>query len=200
MRLFWLPLLALGLAGTAQAAPDFVAEIPFDLCKGMICIQAELDDGKTSTLLLDTGDASNFISVEAAQAHGWALKPYMGKDGKPVEGLFDAGTHEVKLGALSAPMRYLASPAADMGTQGTYDGNLVYSYFKDRVLQIDYPKKLLRVSAPLTAAPTQAGAAGQLKIVNFHNWGPPIVVGGPFTINGKPVDAQIDTGYTGSML
>ena len=196
----YLPLLCLGLAGAAQAAPAFVTEIPFDDCKGMICIQARMDDGKPATLILDTGDATSMISLEAAKAHGWTVKPYVGWDGKPVDGLFDAGTHSVGLGELSQPVHFLAISAEDQGSQGLFDGNLVYRAFMDRVLQIDYPHRRLRVSAVLTGTPTQAGAPGKLEIVNFHKWGPPIVVGSPFTINGKTVRAQIDSAYTGTML
>jgi hypothetical protein len=67
-------------------------------------------------------------------------------------------------------------------------------------LQIDYPHHLLRVSAVLSGDIVGAKARGQLSIVNFHTWGPPILTGGPFTINGKRMQAQIDTGFTGTML
>ena len=194
-----LSFLSLFACAAEAAAPAFVAEIPFDSCKGMICVQATSDDGKPVTLLLDTGDAHNFISVDAAKAQGWTLKPYLGKDGKPVGGMFNAGSHVLTLGKVSQPVTFLAMSAADMGSQGTYDGNLVYTFFKDRILQIDYPHHLLRVSAMLSAA-IGGKARGYIKIVNFHTWGPPIVTGGPFTINGQPLEAQIDTGYTGSML
>lgn len=59
---------------------------------------------------------------------------------------------------------------------------------------------MLRVSALLTGAARHSGAGGRLQIVNFHKWGPPIVVAEPFTINEKTVSAQIDTAYTGTML
>lgn len=201
MYLFrYLPVLCLSLAGTVQAAPAFVADIPFDDCKGMICIQARMDDGKPATLILDTGDATSMISLEAAKGHGWTVKPYVSQDGKPVDGLFDAGTHTVGLGKLSQAVHFLALPANDQGSQGVFDANLVYRVFKDRILQIDYAHKRLRISALLTGAPSQTGAPGRLEIVNFHKWGPPIVVGSPFTINGRTVRAQIDSAYTGSML
>jgi len=196
----YLPLLCLALAGAAQAAPAFVTDIPFDDCKGMICIQARMDDGKPATLIVDTGDATSMISLEAAKVHGWAVKPYVGRDGKPVDGLFDAGTHSVELGKLSQPVHFLALPSRNQGSQGVFDANLVYRVFKDRVLQIDYPQRRLRISAVLAGTPTQAGAPGKLEIVNFHKWGPPIVVGSPFTIDGKTVRAQIDSAYTGTML
>jgi hypothetical protein len=159
-----------------------------------------LTAGKPITLLIDTGDAHNLISVELAKSYGWALEPYTDKSGKVVPGVFNAGSHVLTLGTLAAPVSFLAVPDADMGSQGIYEGSLVYTFFKDRVLQIDYPHHLLRVSAVLNGNAASGKARGQLRIVNFHTWGPPIVVGGPFTINGRSVQAQIDTGYTGTML
>lgn len=199
MRLAHTMLLALIMAGAANGTPRFVTEIPFDLCHGLICMHARLH-GRPATLILDTGDAHNFISTESARSYGWTLEPYVGRNGKPIPGVFDAGDHVVRLGGLAQPADFLTAPAADLGTKGVYDGNLVYLFFKDRVLQIDYPRRVLRVSAVLTGAARPSAGRGRLQIVNFHKWGPPIVVAGPFTINGKAVQAQLDTGYTGTML
>jgi predicted aspartyl protease len=188
------------ISASFAASPDFATVVPFDLCKGMICVQAELAAGKPVTLLVDTGDAQNLISVELAKSYGWTLEPYVDKSGKVAPGVFNTGSHMLKLGKLAEPVSFLAISTADMGSQGTYEGSLVYTLFKDRILQIDYPRHLLRVSAALNGDATQGKARGQLKIVNFHTWGPPIVTGGPFSINGKSVSAQIDTGYTGTIL
>jgi hypothetical protein len=191
--------LAFVLASAADAAPRFVTEIPFDLCRGLICLHAKVD-GTPVTMILDTGDAHDFISTEFAKSHGWGLKPYTGGNGKPIPGVFDAGDHAIRLGRLVQPAHFLTAPAADLGTKRVYDANLVYLFFKDRALQIDYPRRELRVSGVLTGAAPHSGARGRLQIVNFHKWGPPIVVAGPFTIDGRAVRAQIDTAYTGTML
>jgi hypothetical protein len=196
---FWTGLTC-GIDAAYATSPEFATEVPFDLCKGMICVQAELTAGKPVTLLIDTGDAQNLISIELAKSYGWTLEPYVDKSGKVAAGVFNAGSHVLKLGKLAEPVSFLAMSAADMGSHGIYEGSLVYTFFKDRILQIDYPHHLLRVSAALNGATTSGKARGQLKIVNFHTWGPPIVTGGPFAINGKSVEAQIDTGYTGTML
>ncbi|MGH8201073.1 MAG: hypothetical protein ACREVO_12070 [Steroidobacteraceae bacterium] len=193
-------LLLAGLSQYAYAGPTFIAQIPFEMCQGLICVRAQLDGGAAATLILDTGDAHEFITSEAARSHGWKLRPYIGKDGKAVPHLFDAGRHTVTLGPVAQSVDFVAQSARAMGTRGAFQGNLIYLLFKDRVLQIDYPRRRLRISATLTGAPRRQNAGGRLEIVNFHKWGPPIVVGGPFSIDGKRLRAQIDTGYTGSML
>jgi hypothetical protein len=192
--------LSFGIVAASAASTEFVADVPFNSCKGMICVQAQLTTGKPTTLLVDTGDAHSLISVELAKSYGWTLEPYADKNGKVVPGVFNAGSHVLTLGKLTEPAPFLAVPAADLGSQGIYEASLVYTFFKDRALQIDYPHHRLRISAVLSGNATSGKARGRLKIVNFHTWGPPIVVGGPFTINGKGVQAQIDTGYTGTML
>jgi hypothetical protein len=188
------------LATSYAASPQFVAEIPFDSCKGMICVKARMDGEDPLTLLLDTGDALNIISVERAKSYGWSLQPHIGRNGKTSPGVFDTGSHTLTLGGVSQPTTFMALSSADLGSQGLYEGSLVYTFFRDRILQIDYPHHLLRVSAVLSGDTEGVKARGRLSIVNFHTWGPPIVTGGPFTINGKQVQAQIDTGFTGTML
>ena len=82
------------------------------------------------------------------------------------------------------------------------DGSLSYDFFKDRVLEIDYPHHRIRFSNPI-ATPVPAAkpdGAGALRLITFGERGPPVVVGSPFTVNGKTVHAQIDTVFTGTML
>ncbi|MFS6568019.1 hypothetical protein, partial [Staphylococcus aureus] len=79
-------------------------------------------------------------------------------------------------------------------------GTLAYTAFKDRSLQIDYPHHILRISAPVAAGTIAAHGTGTLQPIHFGRYGPPIVVGGPFTVDGHPVHAQIDTMYTGTMV
>jgi len=56
------------LATGYAASPKFVAEMPFESCKGLICVKAQMDDEAPVTLLLDTGGAHNLISVERAKS------------------------------------------------------------------------------------------------------------------------------------
>jgi hypothetical protein len=80
------------------------------------------------------------------------------------------------------------------------DGTLSYTAFKDRVLQIDFVARKVRISEVLTASVGCTGACDKFSLIKFGNEGPPIVVADGFEINGKKASAQIDTMYSGSLL
>jgi hypothetical protein len=80
------------------------------------------------------------------------------------------------------------------------DGTLAYTAFKNRLLQLDYLHHAVRFSEPLTAALPCPGFCGSLTTPTFGKDGPPIIVSTGFSVNGKPVTAQIDTMFTGTML
>jgi len=79
-------------------------------------------------------------------------------------------------------------------------GTLAYTAFKDRLLQIDFLNHKVRISEPLTAPSPCSETCDKFSLITFGKKGPPIVVAQGFEINGKPVSAQIDTMYTGTML
>jgi hypothetical protein len=70
------------------------------------------------------------------------------------------------------------------------------------VLQIDYPKHVLRISNVIsTPVPEHKGSTtGSLRMITFGEHGPPVVVASPFMLGGKIVHAQIDTVFTGTMV
>ena len=181
-------------------APRFAATVPFHDCDGMICFQAGVDGGAPRTLALDTGDVDSLMVADAAKAMQWQSKPVM-SNGKPVPGFEDGGRHVLALGATRLPVHFGVVGATSFGpTHLPADGTLAYTAFKDRILQIDYPHHLLRISAPIASGTPVAHAAGTLQLIHFGHYGPPIVVGGPFDVDGQPIHAQIDTMYTGTMV
>lgn len=205
-------LLALaGLAALLPAVPAlaadgserFAATVPFHDCDGMICFQASVDGGPPLTLTLDTGDTDSIMLAGAAQAMDWRPKPVLDK-GKPIPGFGDGGQHTLGLGQVRLAAHFaVVEPASFGSARLPADGTLAFTAFKDRILQIDYPHHLLRISAPVAAgtpAAPVAPADGTLQLIHFGHYGPPIVVGGPFDVDGHAVHAQIDTMYTGTMV
>ena len=180
----------------AQAART---EIPFHDCQGLICMDIALDGAKPRSLVLDTGDVSSVLMLDAAQSLQWKLEPIV-QDGKTLENIQRGGEHNVAFGQMTLPGKFLVFDRKAFGDHPLpSDGSLAYTFFKDRRLQIDYVRHVLRLSD----SPTDASAAnlpGKLELITFGKRGPPIVVGSPFTVNGKPVHAQIDTCYTGTLL
>jgi hypothetical protein len=185
----------------ADAAPlSYGSDVPYTPCDGAICIQVTLSDHKSHTFLLDTSYNHSSLSESAARALGWKLTPYSSK-GQAVPGYFLTDAPEaVGFAGVQSSADFLVTTKDPKDAPTTYEGTLDYTFFKDRVLQIDYKHQVIRVSQLLKPDEHPKPGKGLLKLVNFHDWGPPIVVGGPFTVDDKTLEAQIDTSYTGSLL
>jgi hypothetical protein len=184
------------------AAPAFVAELPFKDCEGLICIQASLDGAPPRTLMLDTGNAHSTLIADTARELNWTLQPAQ-RSGQTVTGIWLGGDHRVALGGAAAPTAFYVFERSMLGIyQPPVDGSITYDFFKDRVLEIDYPHHRIRftnvIATPVPAEKSEG--TGTLRLITFGERGPPVVVGSPFTVNGKNVRAQIDTVFTGTML
>jgi hypothetical protein len=192
--------LAAGAAHATQTA-TFSAELPFRDCRGLICIDIAVDDAQPRTLVLDTGNTHSALMADTARALGWKTEPYE-QNGKTIADIYRGGAHEVHFGKTSVKADFIVFERALMGDNPLPgDGTLAYTFFKDRILQIDYPHHTLRISDVQGTSPSGASpGAGSLQLITFGKKGPPIVVGGAFTLNGKSVHAQIDTCYTGTLL
>jgi len=188
------------LAAKPEAAP-FAADLPFRDCNGVICIDVTLDGAPPRTLLLDTGNTHSTLVTEVAKPLGWTLSPYQ-RNGKPLDGVYETDAHRAALGGVEGTEKFLVVDRSRLGDKfPPVDGSIAYGFFKDRILEIDYPHHRLRISNVLTAsAPAPAGDEADLSLITFGEHGPPIVVGAGFRVNGKPLRAQIDTAYTGSLL
>ena len=198
---FWLSTLLFASAAQAAPAPQFATEIPFTSCDGLICIDVVLDGAAPRKLMLDTGNVNSTVISDAANALGWKLDSAL-RDGAAVHGIYIGGEHRVTLGNVTASTPIFVFDRELLGEyKPPVDGSIAYTFFKDRVLQIDYPRHVLRISNVIsTPPPDRPGEGGTLKLINFGDRGPPVVIGSPFTVNGKRVRAQIDTVYTGTML
>lgn len=193
--------LSLPAGAFAQAAP-FVADFAFKNCDGLICMAAALDGAPARTLMLDTGNAHSTLIADVARELNWSLKAAE-RDGHTVPGIWLGGEHRVGLGGVAAPESFYVFERALLGVyQPPVDGSLSYDFFKDRVLQIDYPHHRIRFTNPIATPvpPAKPDGAGALRLITFGERGPPVVVGSPFTVNGKNVRAQIDTVFTGTLL
>jgi len=192
----------IGLSTHAAAAPPpvFATELPFRDCDGLICIRAELDGEKARTLFLDLGDPGSVLLTDAAKSIGWTLRP-VERNGKTRAGIFDGGEHRVVLGTLQARHSFTVIDRKLLGDHRPHaDGSIAYEFFKDRILQIDYPHHRLRISNVIDTPAVAADGTAKLELITFGKHGPPIVVGSGFSVNGKPLRAQIDTAYTGTLL
>jgi hypothetical protein len=186
------------LAAPAIRAAAVPVELTFKPCDGMICLPVTLADGKSHWLLLDTGNVNSWLLADAARAMHLKLD-VIEQDGKKIDGIFRIGAQTVLLQKQPMAARFLAFEKEQVGDLPSgVDGALAYTFFTGRVLKIDYPHHRLSVlDAPSNGL---TAVAAPLHLITFGKAGPPVVVGSGFSVNGRPVSAQVDTCFTGTLL
>jgi hypothetical protein len=173
-------------------------------CSGLPCVDIVTDQGKHLHMLVDTGNASSLVDAAVAKEIGLATTPVTGQDGKLIDGYSRSALNGVMLGDASlGTVKVLVVDLAQYIKRDRVpkcDGLLSYTAFKNRLLELDYKKKTVRVSAALTTDLKCPGFCGDITYPTFGKQGPPIVVATGFTINAKPLTVQIDTLFSGTML
>jgi hypothetical protein len=189
---------ALLLLVSAQLVSAAPIALTFRPCDGLICLPVTLADGKKHWLLLDTGNVNSWLLADTARVLHLKLE-LIEQNGKQLEGIFRLGTQTVSLQRQALSARFLAFNREQAGEHPAgVEGALAYTLFSGHLLQIDYPHRTLSVlDAP---AGGSAASGAPLQLITFGRQGPPVVVGSGFTVNGKPISAQIDTCYTGTLL
>ncbi|HEY0797044.1 MAG TPA: retropepsin-like aspartic protease [Acidisarcina sp.] len=196
--------LALPAVGQVSRLSDMSTAAMLD-CKGLPCVDVTTSEGKHLRMGLDTGNQLSFIDEAVAGAMGLKQEPYVNSAGKEVPGVKLATLPRVILGSGSlgdvrVAVIDLARPIK-AGTFPAVDGTIAYGAFKKRVMQLDYAKKVFSYSGVRDAAnPCPVAQCGKINLITFGQHGPPIVVASGFTLNGKPLNVQIDTMFAGTML
>jgi hypothetical protein len=188
---------------TAPAAPlKFAAEVALLDCNGIPCIEARIGEGKPLRMGIDSGDVDSVLDKDVAEAAG--LKETKPMPAGAPAGMFMTEIPAIRVGAVTLRnVPTLGLSLTQMIAQKQMPdvaGTLAYTAFKDRLLQIDFVNHKVRISEPLSAPSPCSDACDKFSLITFGKKGPPIVVAAGFEINGKPVTAQIDTMYTGTML
>lgn len=173
-------------------------------CSGLPCIEVTLAGGNHLRLLIDTGNVASVLDKAVAKGMGLETTPVIGSDGKPVAAYSRAILPGVKIGnAELGDVRILVMDLSDdirRDRMPASDGTLAYTAFKDRILELDYRKKTVRLSDALQASQSCPGFCGTLTTPTFGKKGPPIVVATGFSVNGHAISAQVDTLFSGTML
>ena len=191
----------------AQSAPNpgsvkFAAEVPLLDCDGLPCVEARMGNGPALKMGIDTGNVDSVLDARYAEAAG--LKPTTALPAGAPSGIFRTVLPSISVGNVTLKnVRTLAMSLSDMISQNQMphvDGTLSYTAFKDRILEIDFVARKVRISEVLTSPVECAGACDKISLIKFGKAGPPIVVAHGFEMNGRKMSAQIDTLYSGSLL
>jgi hypothetical protein len=180
----------------------FATEVPLLDCDGLPCVEARIGSGPNLKMGIDTGNLASVLDTAYAEAAG--LKPTAPLPAGAPPGMFQTVIPSISVGSIRlANVGTLAMVLSDMVSQNQMphvDGTLAYTAFKDRILQIDFVARKVRISGVLTAPVECKGACDKISLIKFGKEGPPIVVAEGFEINGNQVSAQIDTMYSGTLL
>jgi hypothetical protein len=194
-------LIAGGLAAQpskAQTEIPFQTDVPLVEAEGMPCVNAVIGDGPELLFGIDTGNVNNTLDTRTAKAAGLAVSAI---PPPTPPGYFMAIIPSLRIGGLTlAGPHALAFDYAANQMPTKIAATLAYTAFKDRVVQIDYVARRVRITAVLTAPAAMPAPSDRFSLITFGKEGPPIVVAQGFEINGRAVTAQVDSMYTGSLL
>ncbi len=195
MRSPFLFLLPVVLAVLCLGAPCRAAQIPFDYCDGLIWVKVRTTNAEAPlNFLVDTGAGCSVLDLETARRLGVAL----------------GGSERVRRVGEGATARRVSGFAADVAgipvqsnplaldlgdtsalCSRRIDGLIGHDFFKDRIVQIDFKARCIRL---LDAADEQGCcAAMDLKVRDGA-----LCV--PVSVNGsRPKWARVDTGCDGAL-
>jgi len=180
-RPLWMLLVFLLLGEGARA------DIPFEFHDGLVWVKVETP-GRSFHFVLDSGAGSSLLNLQTAAALGLKMGRAVSvlgvgsRDGaRYVEG-FEGKLCDVPLGSSMLVMD-LSVPSRACGR--TIDGLIGADFFRGRIVEIDFKKRLIRL-----VEHSEADAPGSLRIIDRNGaFCVPIEVNG-----GKPAWVRLDTG------
>ena len=170
-----------------------LAEVPFTLDRNGIIVPALLNGRDSLRLLLDTGWGP--LALVSTTAERLRLRVDPGEPSRTVQVSLAVGN------AIQRSPRLEIFPAHELRPLiGPYDGVLSTAFFRDLVLQVDYPRRLVRFYARSPAIRADPNLVRVTLPMVFS----PRAGALPFTdsvlVNGHPVRALFDTGGEGSFI
>jgi Aspartyl protease len=192
---------------SAQTQPRIV-EVPLLDCSGLPCLEMATASGKALRLLIDTAEANSYIDTKVAQSLGANLQGLKSDANADIAQVQQTVVPGAKIGDL--PMGDFPFMVLDTTPQPTQpgekpapfpaDGALTFRAFHNRMLQIDYAHHVVRLSEPLDTAQTCPQTCTELVVKHIGQYGPVTLTTTGFSVNGQPIEVQLDTLFTGTMV
>lgn len=181
-----------------------IAEVPFAFDRTSVIIQVRLNGKGPFNMVLDTGSDVATIDLATAKDLGLNLK-LTGQQatgaGSEKSQIFLTQIPQVEIGGLAS--RNIVAVAVDLSKSSqvlgkSLHGVLGYNVLKNRVVQFDYPKRVIRFysSSPYPkVAPTSNDERRVVLPFRLRDDSP--IIDDVF-VNGKKITAVIDTGGGGT--
>jgi hypothetical protein len=194
-------LVALCAPCAAEPSDDAVVEVPFTLEKGHVIVKATIKDDKPVEVVLSTGSERSYVNPlllekYKLQAFYTGVGIVTGHNDRTVS---FTNVPDVRVGAAKASSLSMLFGAQTVATINERVGREIFGvlgadYFKGRVVQFDFRKKVVRFLPRLPDA-LKAGGPGRAVMRFRYNADAlvlPIVE--DVTFNGRKVRTLFDTG------
>lgn len=172
-----------------------VLDVPFDFSSGVIVLDADLGGSRPCKLVFDTGNVASVLDADAAKELG--LTPAPDAPSATPAPYHKLPVPKVTLGGqecgtqtfYTAPFRQQV--ADDYGVHA--DGTLGYGFFKDRIVQIDYPARRFRLLDRTASPMADNRDAAKITWHKYSSKSPDLVTVDNVDVAGRTVAAQVDT-------
>lgn len=181
-----------------------LVEVPFEFYRNSVIVQVKVNGKGPFNMLLDTGTSPSVIELETAQELGLKLKPINNENkGENSGKLAPSETilSRLSLGSLEAndvaalAIKSLAGISQQLGKP--LQGVLGYSLLKDRIVQFDYSKQVIRFYSDFSYP--KAGKRQKNRIVLPFKLYEDTPLIEDIYVNGKKIKATLDTGSNGTL-
>jgi len=180
-----------------------VVEVPFDFYRNEIILQVKINAKGPFDIMLDTGTDPSVVDLARAREIGLKLDP-IGRQGTgggtDVNLAYATKLPLVEVGGLAA--KHVGAVALDLSRIRVrlgrpIDGVLGHSLLNGRIVQIDYPNRVVRFysRSPFPKADQQSNTSKR-TVLSFR-YADSVLIDDVF-VNGKKVVANLDTGSNGT--
>jgi hypothetical protein len=168
-----------------------------EMCSGLPCVEVTVDTQKLH-FAIDTAHPHSVVDASLILNEGLDTEPYTGPNRKAFVASKQSVLPGLKIGGIEIKdlpvlVTDLQTPAAG-NTIPDVDGFLGYEAFKGKTLEMNLKKNTISVSD------SSSCSGGTLKLIPFGKSGAMTVTTTGFDVDGKPVVAQVNTLFAGSML
>lgn len=198
LKLFLLTIVCC-LSSFAQTKENQAVEVPFDFYRNEIVVQVKINGKGSLNMMLDTGTDPSAIDLNAAKEIGLKLNS-IGRQGagggKSVNLTYATELPLVEIGSFKT--KNVEALAIDLSKLSErlakpIHGILGHSLLSGRIVQIDYPKRVVRFyqKSPFSKTTNQSNNS-KFTTLSFR-YDDNILIDGVF-VNGKKMTANFDTG------
>lgn len=181
-----------------------IAEVPFAFDRTSVIIQVKLNGKGSYNMVLDTGSDISTVDLATAKELGLKLKSTDeqatgGGSEKPQ--IFLTQIPQIEIGSLAT--KNVSAVAVDLSKSSRVLGKplhgvLGYGVLKNRVVQFDYPKRVIRFYSSSPYYKTDQTSNNERRAALPFRLGNDSPIIDEIYVNGKKIKAVIDTGGGGN--